>query len=78
MHGFACVAFWFNFRDYRGLLIPVVDLFYTCTIESLAALQRDPSEVQSAEFCQLGPEHLENMAFDSNRRALIDYQASLT
>lgn len=67
-----------NSYDYRGLLIPVVDLFYICEIESLTVLKRDPGEVESAVFCQLGPEHLANMAFDSNRRALVDYQASLT
>ncbi|QDV55557.1 NUDIX hydrolase [Rosistilla oblonga] len=65
-----------NSYEYRGLIIPVVDLFYTCQIVDLAALEAEPSEVQSTSFCDLGPEHLENMAFESNRLALQTFLES--
>ena len=59
-----------NCYEYKGLAAPVLDLFYVCNVESFECLAEAPEEVRALEFCKLTADHLNQMAFLSNRRAL--------
>ena len=64
-----------NRYDYRGVVIPVTDVIYTCTVESHAPLRVEPEEIQEAVWLHPGEAELSRMAFTSNRRALELYLA---
>lgn len=55
---------------YRGVAIPVTDLFFVGRIESFEAMAAQPGEIESWRFCHLSATELGQMAFPSNRRAL--------
>jgi ADP-ribose pyrophosphatase len=55
---------------YHGVTSPVIDLFYLCTVESIASLRLDMDELEYHQWTRPGPKHLDNMAFDSNRIAI--------
>ncbi len=59
-----------NHYDYRGVVAPVLDLFFVCDVELTdpVAIARD--ELEEFEWAQPTAEHLDNMAFASNRKAI--------
>lgn len=61
-----------NAYNYRGVVAPVIDVFYVCRveIESDDHVELDPVELEHYEWVQPTAKHLENMAFDSNRVAI--------
>ena len=59
-----------NSYCYHGVVAPVVDLFYVCRIEPGQSLQLAPDELEHFEWSRPTAEHLDNMAFPSNRIAL--------
>jgi len=64
---------------YRGVAIPVTDLFFVGRIESFAEMAAQPGEIDSWQFCHVSETELGRMAFSSNRRALemfLDQQGS--
>lgn len=62
-----------NEYNYRGVVAPVIDVFYVCRVASFAAVNTCEVEVASHHVCTPGAHELANMAFDSNRRALELY-----
>jgi len=62
-----------NEYHYRGTVIPVTDMFFTCRVESFDNMKPQDGEVTSFEFEKLTPDVLEEIAFVSNRQALEYY-----
>ena len=60
---------------YKGVEIPVTDMFFVCTVESFDGMTAIDGE--AAEFRLVRPteDELGNMAFESNRLALEHYLA---
>jgi len=59
-----------NEYNYRGITLPVTDVFYVCHVDSLNVLQAAQDEVEGLLFCHPTDTELNNMAFESNRLAL--------
>lgn len=59
-----------NDYHYRGAIVPVTDVVFRCEVQSLQPLRTQPGEVAGFRFCRPGPEELDRMAFQSNRRAV--------
>lgn len=64
-----------NHYDYRGIVAPVIDLFYCCHVESDVRVDLNPSELEHFEWVLPTSRHLDQMAFGSNRLA-IEYWMS--
>jgi len=62
-----------NSYVYRGLVLPVSDVFFRCDVDSFDALKSEPSEVEEFHFCHPTTKELEQMAFESNRRAIARF-----
>ena len=62
-----------NTYEYRGVVTPVADAIFVCQIESFDVLEMDATEVASYEFVHPTDKHLDEMAFESNRKALALY-----
>lgn len=62
-----------NEYNYRGIVVPVVDVYYVCRVGSFATVTTCDREVAAHHVCTPGKGELENMAFESNRRALELY-----
>jgi len=58
---------------YRGVMIPVTDIFFVCHVESFEPLKHDPNEVNSVHFLKPTQETLDKMAFPSNRAAVEEF-----
>ncbi len=58
---------------YRGVAIPVTDLFYVCEVDSFDTLACQEDEISQWHFCHPTAAELDQMAFASNRRALERY-----
>jgi len=59
-----------NSYHYKGLAIPVADLFFHCEVASFDELQAEASEVAGYHFCHPDESTLNEMAFASNRKAV--------
>ena len=59
-----------NLYDYAGVVSPVVDLFYLCQVVDQAVIQLADGELDSFLWVEPTQEHLSEMAFPSNRRAI--------
>ncbi|MFK7736672.1 MAG: NUDIX domain-containing protein [Pirellulaceae bacterium] len=59
-----------NQYDYKNVICPVLDLFYLVDVVSHDAITLAEDEVEHSEWSRPTDEHLENMAFHSNRLAL--------
>ncbi len=59
-----------NQYNYRGVVAPVIDLFYVCYVDSELAITIDCDELEHFEWSEPNEAYLANMAFDSNRRAI--------
>ena len=64
-----------NSYDYRDVVVPVIDLFYVCEVESDEQIKLDPTELEHYEWVQPTGAHLERMAFHSNRLAIERWMA---
>lgn len=62
-----------NSYTHRGVTIDVLDAFYVCHVNSFDNLQAQPDEVASFYQGAATAEVLDQMAFDSNRRAIELY-----
>lgn len=59
-----------NEYDYRGFVSPVIDLFYVCSVIDDSVLALAPDELDDHVWTHPTQDHLGNMAFQSNRRAI--------
>ncbi|OYP28860.1 NUDIX hydrolase [Rhodopirellula sp. MGV] len=59
-----------NQYNYRGVVSQVIDLFYICHVSNPDAIRLEPSELDAFVWTVPDQEHLDHMAFDSNRRAV--------
>lgn len=59
-----------NLYHYRGVVIHVLDLYFVCQVESLEELDLEHQEVRAYRFAQPSSEIYQQMAFESNRRAV--------
>ncbi|MEZ6055826.1 MAG: NUDIX domain-containing protein [Planctomycetaceae bacterium] len=62
-----------NEYDYRGVVIPVLDLFFVVRVESLAPLKAQPGEIEGFVLEQADNVSLDEFAFESHRIALRRY-----
>ncbi|QDT09579.1 NUDIX hydrolase [Planctomycetes bacterium K23_9] len=66
-----------NQYNYQGVVSPVIDLFYLCEVADSTVINLAADELDQFVWVQPGPEYLESMAFESNRRAVEFWLASL-
>ena len=59
-----------NEYNYHGVVSPVIDLFYLCHVETPVKIVLAEDELESYEWTVPTKDHLANMAFPSNRRAI--------
>lgn len=59
-----------NHYDYRGIVIPVIDLFFVCRVESPDDIALCDGELTGFSWVRPNATHLDNLAFYSNRLAI--------
>ena len=59
-----------NLYDYRGIEAPVIDLFYVCHVDLDVPIALDANELDHHVWVRPTSEHLDRMAFPSNRLAI--------
>ena len=59
-----------NIYNYRGVALPVLDVFYVCSVDTTETIRAAASEVSCWEWCECDDHVLAQMAFESNRKAL--------
>lgn len=59
-----------NLYDYQGVVAPVIDLFFTCQVRAGDSVKLDLNELDDFEWVYPSHERLQEMAFDSNRKAI--------
>ncbi len=59
-----------NSYTYHGIVLPVLDIFFSARIANEQEIEHDDSEVSAWMWTEVGPEVLSRMAFASNRLAL--------
>lgn len=64
-----------NHYDYRGMIAPVIDIFYCCQADPTAQVSLAEDELEQFEWARPAASHLDQMAFPSNRMA-IEYWLS--
>jgi len=64
------LATFLNSYRYLGTDIPVLDIFYVCRVDSFDSMEAAPEEVKQVEFLLPLEQHLNEMAFESNRCAV--------
>ena len=67
-----------NTYVYHGVVLPVLDIFYSAKIQEGQEIAQDVSEVTSWMWTKISPEILDRLAFHSNRLAMEFYMRSLT
>lgn len=67
-----------NTYDYLGVVMPVTDGFFVCQVETFDGIRAQEGEVSAWCFVHPTTEHLDNLAFDSNRRAVEFYLNQLS
>ena len=65
-----------NRYEYQGLVSPVIDLFYVCKVRDISKIELQVAEVDQYHWVSPGEEPLDQMAFESNRRAIELFRAS--
>ncbi|WP_153558769.1 NUDIX hydrolase [Roseimaritima sediminicola] len=71
--GYEMLVTYPNTYDYRGVVLPVLDVFFVCTVDLRQPITAAAAEVTSWEWCECNENVLSQMAFESNRRALRTY-----
>lgn len=66
-----------NTYTYHGIVLPVLDIFYSAKIQVGQEIAQDESEVSSWMWTEISPDILDRMAFHSNRLAMEFYLRSL-
>jgi ADP-ribose pyrophosphatase YjhB (NUDIX family) len=66
-----------NQYNYHGVVSPVVDFFFVCQVEAADEIEIARDELEFFEWTLPSPEHLSNMAFDSNRRAIERWMSTI-
>ena len=66
-----------NTYRYQGVILPVLDIFYSAKIQEGQVIAQDASEVSSWMWTDISTEILDRMAFHSNRLAMEFYFQSL-
>lgn len=59
-----------NHYNYRGFVSAVIDLFYVCRYDASQTVQLEPAELDDFAWVDCPKDYLDQMAFDSNRRAI--------
>lgn len=59
-----------NQYEYRGVAVQVTDAFFECSVETLDTLSAQATEVQEFRWLEPDAATLNNLAFESNRRAI--------
>lgn len=59
-----------NAYNYRDVVVPVIDLFFECEVETDRNVALDQDEIEHFEWVCPTPRHLQAMAFHSNRLAI--------
>ncbi|MCD0459726.1 NUDIX hydrolase [Roseiconus lacunae] len=59
-----------NQYNYKGVVSQVIDLFYICRVADSSKVTLEPSELDDFVWTVPGADYLDEMAFDSNRRAV--------
>ena len=59
-----------NTYRYKGIALPVIDLFYVCQVDSSAPVELAKDELTSYYWCRPTQAELSEMAFPSNRKAV--------
>ena len=67
-----------NQYDYQGVVAPVIDLFYRCEVKSREVISLAQDELDHHVWVHPTPDHLDNMAFGSNRIAVEHWMSTLT
>ncbi|MCA9063162.1 MAG: NUDIX domain-containing protein [Planctomycetaceae bacterium] len=62
-----------NQYAYKGVVLPVADLFYQVSVRSFSGMKPQEGEIDGWVFCHPGRKELNNLAFESNRKALQFY-----
>ena len=62
-----------NQYTYREVTAPVLDIFFVCLVPSFEAIVAEPNEVSRCWIGSPMEEQLCNMAFESNRLAVLKY-----
>jgi ADP-ribose pyrophosphatase len=65
-----------NHYDYRGVVIPVIDLFFLCRVAATDRLALKQDELDYHEWVRPSETQLDNMAFHSNRLAIEKWLGS--
>ncbi len=59
-----------NLYDYRGVVAPVIDLFYLCVVSDSSEVVLDADELDQFVWAPPSQDRLDQMAFESNRKAI--------
>ena len=59
-----------NLYNYRGVVAPVLDMFFECGVEDREQIKLEPTELDHYEWLRPTPQHIANMAFESNKKAV--------
>ena len=62
-----------NKYDYLGVIGDITDAFFVCKVDSFDSIKPQEGEITACNFVTPSPEHLDNLAFESNRKALEFY-----
>ena len=65
-----------NSYQYGGVTVPVLEMFFECRVVDKRQLHLADGELSGSQWTQPTPEHLDQMAFPSNRIALERWLAS--
>ena len=66
-----------NQYNYRGIVAPVIDLFYRCEVSNRDQISLALDELDYFQWARPTQEHLGNMAFESNRIAIEHWMQNL-
>ncbi|MGB7347625.1 MAG: NUDIX domain-containing protein [Pirellulaceae bacterium] len=59
-----------NHYDYHGVVSQVIDLFFCCEVADRDVIVLADDELNDFVWAHPGPQHLDSMAFESNRKAI--------
>ncbi len=66
-----------NAYSYRGVVLPVLDIFFSARVQSDQRVSQDASEVSAWMWSEVSQAVLDRMAFLSNRQALEFFRDKL-
>ncbi len=63
-----------NQYAFRGVIIPVTDLFFTVEVQNFDAITAQPEEVDGWTFLPVESVAADSLAFETHQRALQEYR----